>query len=104
VVALGALLELRTRPSSSSNRSDRPAPSLHIEAIRDQSKHSGRHALSEALKEMGFQVEGQALNTAFKRFKEIADRKKQVTAMDLGGTRDRRAAQRGHRRLLAGLV
>jgi 2-isopropylmalate synthase len=26
---------------------------------------------------------GQALNTAFKRFKEIADKKKQVTAMDL---------------------
>jgi 2-isopropylmalate synthase len=46
-------------------------------------KHSGRHALSEALKEMGFQVDGQALNTAFKRFKEIADVKKQVTAMDL---------------------
>jgi 2-isopropylmalate synthase len=46
-------------------------------------KHSGRHALSEALKEMGFEINGQALNTAFKRFKEIADRKKQVTAMDL---------------------
>jgi 2-isopropylmalate synthase len=46
-------------------------------------KHSGRHALSKALEEMGFKVDGQALNTAFKRFKEIADRKKQVTAMDL---------------------
>jgi 2-isopropylmalate synthase len=46
-------------------------------------KHSGRHALSEALKEMGFEIDGQALNAAFKRFKEIADRKKQVTAMDL---------------------
>ncbi len=46
-------------------------------------KHSGRHALAEALKEMGFQIDGQALNTAFKRFKEIADLKKQVTAMDL---------------------
>jgi len=46
-------------------------------------KHSGRHALSEALREMGFELDGQALNTAFKRFKEIADRKKQVTAMDL---------------------
>ncbi len=46
-------------------------------------KHSGRHALSEALKEMGFEIDGQALNTAFKRFKEIADRKKQVSAMDL---------------------
>ena len=46
-------------------------------------KHSGRHALKSALQELGFQVEGQALNTAFKRFKEIADRKKTVTAMDL---------------------
>ncbi len=46
-------------------------------------KHSGRHALSKAFEEMGFSVEGQALNLAFKRFKEIADRKKQVTAMDL---------------------
>jgi len=46
-------------------------------------KHSGRHALKSALQELGFHVEGQALNTAFKRFKEIADRKKHVTAMDL---------------------
>jgi 2-isopropylmalate synthase len=46
-------------------------------------KHSGRHALREALQEMGFALDGQALNTAFKRFKEIADRKKHVTAMDL---------------------
>ncbi len=46
-------------------------------------KHSGRHALRQALEEMGFELDGQALNTAFRRFKEIADRKKQVTAMDL---------------------
>ncbi len=46
-------------------------------------KHSGRHALRDALQEMGFELDGQALNTAFKRFKEIADLKKQVTAMDL---------------------
>jgi 2-isopropylmalate synthase len=46
-------------------------------------KHSGRHALRDALEEMGFQLDGHALNTAFKRFKEIADRKKQITAMDL---------------------
>ncbi len=46
-------------------------------------KHSGRHALRQALEEMGFQIDGQMLNTAFKRFKEIADRKKSVTAMDL---------------------
>jgi 2-isopropylmalate synthase len=46
-------------------------------------KHSGRHALKQALAELGFEVDGQALNMAFKRFKEIADKKKQVTAMDL---------------------
>ena len=46
-------------------------------------KHSGRHALRAALEELGYQVDDQVLNTAFKRFKEIADKKKQVTALDL---------------------
>jgi 2-isopropylmalate synthase len=46
-------------------------------------KHSGRHALRNALEELGFAVDGAALNTAFKRFKEIADKKKKVTALDL---------------------
>ncbi|MDQ4130479.1 MAG: 2-isopropylmalate synthase, partial [Actinomycetota bacterium] len=46
-------------------------------------KHSGRHALGRALAELGFQVEGAALDTAFGRFKEIADKKKRVTALDL---------------------
>jgi 2-isopropylmalate synthase len=46
-------------------------------------KHSGRHALRQALEELGFEIDGQTLNTAFKRFKEIADRKKSVSAMDL---------------------
>jgi 2-isopropylmalate synthase len=46
-------------------------------------KHSGRHALRNALEELGVRVDGQALNTAFKRFKEIADKKKKVTALDL---------------------
>ncbi len=46
-------------------------------------KHSGRHALQQALAELGLEISGPALNTAFKRFKEIADKKKHVTAMDL---------------------
>ena len=46
-------------------------------------KHSGRHALKDALEQLGFKVEGNALNQAFHRFKEIADKKKQVTALDL---------------------
>jgi 2-isopropylmalate synthase len=46
-------------------------------------KHSGRHALKDALEQLGFVVEDNALNQAFKRFKELADKKKQVTALDL---------------------
>jgi 2-isopropylmalate synthase len=46
-------------------------------------KHSGRHALQQALSELGIDLAGQSLNTAFRRFKEIADKKKHVTAMDL---------------------
>jgi 2-isopropylmalate synthase len=46
-------------------------------------KHSGRHALQQALAELGIDLTGQGLNTAFKRFKAIADKKKHVTAMDL---------------------
>jgi 2-isopropylmalate synthase len=46
-------------------------------------KHSGRHALRDALEQLGFKVEGNALNHAFARFKEIADKKKHVTALDL---------------------
>src|SRR5207342_1137281 len=46
-------------------------------------KHSGRHALRDALEQLGFRVEGNSLNAAFARFKEVADKKKQVTALDL---------------------
>jgi 2-isopropylmalate synthase len=46
-------------------------------------KHSGRHALQQALAELGFAVSGQSLNAAFRRFKEIADKKRHVTALDL---------------------
>ncbi len=46
-------------------------------------KHSGRAALKSALQDLGFTVDGATLNAAFKRFKDIADKKKQVTAMDL---------------------
>jgi 2-isopropylmalate synthase len=46
-------------------------------------KHSGRHALKDALEQLGYKIDGGALKSAFKSFKEIADRKKQVTALDL---------------------
>jgi 2-isopropylmalate synthase len=46
-------------------------------------KHSGRAALKAALQDLGYAIDGATLNAAFKRFKDIADKKKQVTAMDL---------------------
>jgi 2-isopropylmalate synthase len=46
-------------------------------------KHSGRAALKSALQDLGYTIDGATLNAAFKRFKDIADKKKQVTAMDL---------------------
>ena len=58
-------------------------------------KHSGRHALRNALEELGVRVDGQALNTAFKRFKELADKKKHVTALGPGGDRLRRDPRAG---------
>jgi 2-isopropylmalate synthase len=46
-------------------------------------KHSGRHAFSDTLTKMGFQISGDALNSAFARFKELADRKVELTDADL---------------------
>jgi 2-isopropylmalate synthase len=46
-------------------------------------KHSGRHAFADSLAKMGLRVQGDALNQAFTRFKELADRKVQITEADL---------------------
>ncbi|NWG15793.1 MAG: 2-isopropylmalate synthase [Chloroflexi bacterium] len=46
-------------------------------------KHSGRHALKARLKELGYTIEGDALNQVFARFKDLADAKKTVTDADL---------------------
>ena len=46
-------------------------------------KHSGRHAFSERLKEMGFNLNKVDMNRAFLRFKELADKKKEVYEEDL---------------------
>jgi 2-isopropylmalate synthase len=46
-------------------------------------KHSGRHALRVRLQELGYEVEGDALNQVFARFKDLADAKKTVTDADL---------------------
>lgn len=46
-------------------------------------KHSGRHAFALRLEELGFRVDNQVLEAAFERFKELADRKKEVTDRDI---------------------
>lgn len=46
-------------------------------------KHSGRNAFRTRLAELGFELDEQDLNKAFLRFKELADKKKDITDRDL---------------------
>ena len=46
-------------------------------------KHSGRHAFKEKLKELGYALGDNAMNDAFKRFKDLADKKKDVYDEDI---------------------
>jgi len=46
-------------------------------------KHSGRHALLERLKLLGFNLNKGQLKNAFSRFKELADKKKEIFEEDL---------------------
>ena len=46
-------------------------------------KHSGRNALKTKLDEMGYHLNKEELNEVFKRFKDVADKKKTVTDADL---------------------
>ncbi|OKL45364.1 2-isopropylmalate synthase [Pseudovibrio exalbescens] len=46
-------------------------------------KHSGRHAFKDKLAELGYQLGDNALQEAFRRFKELADRKKNVYDEDI---------------------
>jgi 2-isopropylmalate synthase len=46
-------------------------------------KHSGRHAFDERLKALGFQLTKEQLEEAFVRFKQLADKKKNIFDEDL---------------------
>ncbi|WP_346894345.1 2-isopropylmalate synthase [uncultured Roseibium sp.] len=46
-------------------------------------KHSGRHAFKDKLKELGYELGDNALQDAFRRFKDLADRKKHVYDEDI---------------------
>jgi 2-isopropylmalate synthase len=46
-------------------------------------KHSGRHALHDHLKQLGYDLGEEELNLVFARFKDLADRKKTIVDEDL---------------------
>jgi len=46
-------------------------------------KHSGRHAFKDKLSELGYELGDNALQEAFRRFKDLADRKKNVYDEDI---------------------
>jgi len=46
-------------------------------------KHSGRHAFRNRLQELGYELSDEQLQEAFARFKEVADKKKEITDADL---------------------
>ena len=46
-------------------------------------KHSGRHAFGERLKRLGFTLVKDEVNRAFERFKQLADKKKEVFDEDI---------------------
>ncbi|NRD77966.1 2-isopropylmalate synthase [Bacillus sp. BRMEA1] len=46
-------------------------------------KHSGRHAFKDKAEQMGFELSQEKLNEAFQAFKQLTDRKKEVTDEDL---------------------
>ncbi len=46
-------------------------------------KHSGRHAFRDRLINMGYVLEDQDFEQAFRNFKDLADKKKEITSTDL---------------------
>jgi 2-isopropylmalate synthase len=46
-------------------------------------KHSGRHAFKTKLRDLGIELGDNALNDAFRRFKDLADKKKEIFDEDI---------------------
>ncbi|MFV0432241.1 MAG: 2-isopropylmalate synthase [Alphaproteobacteria bacterium] len=60
-------------------------------------KHSGRHAFKNRLEELGYELGDNVLNDAFKRFKDLADQKKEIFDEDLIALVDDEAASADNR-------
>ena len=60
-------------------------------------KHSGRAAFRDKLRTLGYELPDDAMNDAFKRFKDLADRKKHVFDDDIMALVDEQLAREGER-------
>ncbi|HEX2483708.1 MAG TPA: 2-isopropylmalate synthase [Myxococcota bacterium] len=67
-------------------------------------KHSGRHAFRERLKELGIELAGEEIEDAFRRFKDLADKKKVVYNEDLHALIAQSGGGEGERLELVDLV
>jgi len=56
-------------------------------------KHSGRHALGDRIKALGYTLDEDALNKVYEDFKHLADRKKDVYDEDVEALLDRRLSE-----------
>ncbi len=57
-------------------------------------KHSGRHAFKQKLNEMGYNLGDNFINEAFKNFKELCDRKKEIFDKDIIALVDNKVSQK----------
>ena len=57
-------------------------------------KHSGRHAFRDKIKELGFELGDNAFEDAFLRFKDLADRKKEIYDEDIIALADARTVSK----------
>lgn len=46
-------------------------------------KHSGRHAFRKRLEELGYELDGEELDRLFKKFKQLADKRKEILDEDI---------------------
>ncbi len=60
-------------------------------------KHSGRHAFRDKLSSMGYELDDDSLQDAFKRFKALADKKKHVFDDDIIALIDDQLSEEGER-------
>ena len=68
-------------------------------------KHSGKHALREKLESMGYELSDEDLESVFTRFKDLADKKKNITSSDIEAlVLHRQAAVQGSCQLVSHVV